>query len=116
MGAVAVAQHLHAMIALINYNDVPRAIKRCAPGIIELPVPCSFATDSVQVRPVDAAKHLNAMVVTIGYHQIALDIKRNAAKRTMKLPITSTFAADGAHEAGTCSCNCPQPPRQFDGA
>ena len=78
MGAVAVAQHLHAIAMGFRHNDVPRAIKRYAPGLIELPIPCSFAADGAQVRPVDVAKHLNAMVVTIGHHQVALAVKRNA--------------------------------------
>ena len=112
MGAVAVAQHLHAMVVPIRYNDVPRAIKRYAPGPIELPVPCSTAADAAQVRPVAVPKDLNAMVVTIAHHQVALAIKRNAATWTIKLPITSTLAADGAHEACTRSCNRPQPPVQ----
>ena len=111
MGAVAVAQHLHAMIAVFRNNDVPRAIKRCAPWIIELPLPFSFAADGAQVRPVDVAKHLDAMIFTIGHHQVALAIKRNTAKRKVKLPITVTLAADGAREACTSSCNCPQPSR-----
>ena len=81
MGAVAVAQHLHAMVAELRYNDVPSAIKRYAPGMIELPVPCSFAADAAQVRPVAVPKDLNAMVVTIAHHQVALAIKRNAATR-----------------------------------
>ena len=109
MGAVAVAQHLHAMAASLGYNDVPRAIKRYAPGFVKLPFPCSTAADAAQVRPVALSKDLNAMVATIAHHQVALAIKRNAATRTMKLPITNTFAADDAHEACTSSCNCPQP-------
>ena len=113
MGAVAVVQHLHAIASVLRYNDVPRAIKRYAQGIIELPVPFSTAADAAQVRPVAVPKDLNAMVVTIAHHQVALAIKRNAAIRTIKLPITSTFAADDAHEACTRSCNRPQPPRQF---
>jgi len=68
MGAVAVAQHLHAMIAAFRHNDVPRAIKRYAPGTIQLPVPFSSAANGAQVRPVDVAKHLNAMIPTIGHH------------------------------------------------
>ena len=112
MGAVAVAQHLHAMAVAFRYNDVPRAIKRYAPGSIELPVPCSTAAEAAQVRPVAVPKDLNAMVVTIAHHQVALAVKRNAAMRILKLPITSTFAADDAHEA-TRSCDRPQPPRQF---
>ena len=113
MGAVAVAQHLHAMAAVLAYNDVPRAIKRYAPGTIELPVPCTTAADAAQVRPVAVPKDLNAMVVTIAHHPVALAIKRNAAIRTIKLPITSTFAADDAHDACTRSCNSPQAPVQI---
>ena len=113
MGAVAVAQHLHAMAAALRYKNVPHAIKRYAPGLIELPVPCSTAADAAQVRPVAVPKDLNPTVVTIAHHQVALAIKRNAAIRTIKLPITSTLAADDAHAACTSSCNRPQPPRQF---
>ena len=109
MGAVAVAQHLHAIAAVLGYNDVPRAIKRYAPGCIELPVPCSTAADGAQVRPIAVPKDLDAMVVTIAHHQVALAIKRNAATRTIKLPITCTAAADDAHEACTRSCNHPHP-------
>ena len=59
MGAVAVAQHLHAMVAVLRYNDVPRAIKRNAKGSSELPVPCPTAADAAQVRPVAVPKDLN---------------------------------------------------------
>ncbi len=109
MGAVAVAQHLHAMASALRYNDVPRAIKRYAPGFIELPVTCSTAADAVQVHPVDVPKDLNAMVATVAHHQVALAIKRNAATRIPKLTIIITAAADDAHEACTRSCNRPQP-------
>ncbi len=112
MGAVAEAQHLHAMDPEFRHNDVPRAIKRYAPGLIELPVPCSFAADCAQVRPVDVSQHLNAMVVTIGHHQVALAVKCNATTRLIKLPITNTSAAGGAHEACSRNCNSPQPPTQ----
>ncbi len=108
MGAVAVAQHLHAIAIVLRYNDVPRAIKRYAPGALELPVPCSIAADAAQVRPVAVPQDLNTIVVTIAHHQVALAIKRNAGIRPLELPITSTFAADDAHAA----CR-PQPPRQF---
>jgi hypothetical protein len=113
MGAVAVAQHLHAMAVVFRHNDVPRAIKRYAKGDIELPITCSSAADGAQMRPVDVAKNLNAMIFTIGHRQVALAVKRNAAIRTTKLPITSTFAPDDAHEACTRSCNCPQPSGQL---
>ena len=110
MRAVAVAQHLHAMVVAITYNDVPRTIKRYAPRCNELPVPCSIAAEAAQVRPVAVPEHLNTMVATIAHHQVALAIKRNAATRTIKLPITSTLAADDAHKACTRSCNRPHPP------
>jgi hypothetical protein len=93
MGAVAVAQHLHAMAAALRYNNVPRAIKLYAPGLIELPVPCSTAADAAQVHPVAVPQDLNAMVATIAHHQVALAIKRNAVIRSTKLFITSTTAA-----------------------
>ena len=107
MGAVAVAQHLHAMAAVLTYNDVPRAIKRYAPGCFELPVPCSTAAEAAQVRPVAVPKDLDAMVATIAHHQVALAVKRNAAIRKIKLPITSTLAADDAHKACIRSSNAP---------
>jgi hypothetical protein len=52
------------------------------------------------------------MVFTIAHHQVALSIKRNAASRTIELPITRTSAADDAHETCTRSCNRPQLPVQ----
>jgi hypothetical protein len=113
MRAVAVAQHFHAMVAAIRYNNVPCAIKRYATRKIELPVPCSTVAEAAQVRPVAVPEHLDAMVDTIAHHQVALAIKRNAAKRMIKLPITSTSAADDAHAACARSCNRPQPPRQL---
>ena len=36
------------------------------------------------------------MVATVAHHQVALAIKRNAATRTIKLPMTSTLAAKAA--------------------
>ena len=110
MGAVAVPQHFHAMAVIFTYNDVPRAIKRYAPGLIELPVPCSTAADAAQVHPVAVPKDLNAMVATIAHHQVALAIKRNTTTRALKLPIIITLAADDAHKACNRSCNRPQPP------
>ena len=114
MCAVAVAKHLHAMVAVFRYDDVPRAIKRYAPGLLELAGACSCAAKAAQVRPVAVPEHLNAMVLMIGHHQVALAIKRNAAVRTIKLPITSALAADDAREACARSCNRPstKPPER----
>jgi hypothetical protein len=101
--AVAVAKHLHAMPVAFRYDDVPRAIKRYAPGSVELAGACSLAAKAAQVRPVAVPQHLNAMVEAIGHHQVALAIKRNASERIRKVPITFAVAADGAHEACACS-------------
>ena len=103
------------MAVIFTYNDVPRAIKRYAKGMVELTGACSMAAKAAQVRPVAVPEHLNAMVAAIGHHHVALAIKCNTAIRTVKLPnaTTSTLAADDAHEACTRSCNRPQPPRQF---
>jgi hypothetical protein len=37
VAAVAVAQHLHSMIATVNYDDVACTVKRDAGGTVELP-------------------------------------------------------------------------------
>ena len=86
-----------------RHNDVVRASKAVPqlPGLLELPVPCSVAAYGAQVHPVNVAEHLNAMIATLGNHHIVLAIERNAARRKLKLSITSTFAADEAHEART---------------
>jgi hypothetical protein len=101
---------LHAIVEVFSNNNVTGGIKRCAKGCPELPVPCSTAADAAQVRTVAVPKDLNAMVSTIAHHQVALAIKPNATMRTIELPITTTFAADDAHEACTRSCNHPQLP------
>ena len=93
------------MPAVFRYDDVARAIKRYAPGLVELAGACSSAAKAAQVRPVAVPEHLNAMVLTIGQNQVTLAIKRNAAVRILKLPITSASAADGAREACARSCN-----------
>ena len=36
MGPIAVAKHLHAIATVVRHNDVPRAVERYAPGLIEL--------------------------------------------------------------------------------
>ena len=109
MGTVDVAQHLYAISAGFRYNDVPRAVKRYAAGLIELHIPLA---NGAQVHPIDVAEYLNLIIVTIVDHQITLPIKRDGAGRILKLPITNTWAADGAHEACTQSRNFPQTPRQ----
>ena len=79
MGAVAVAQHLHALVALFNYNNVTGGIERDASGILELAGACSFAADGADMRAVAVAQHLHAMVVTVGNNKVAFAVKRNTA-------------------------------------
>ena len=55
MGAVAVAQHLHAMIALFKDNNVTCGIERDTRGILELAGACSFAADGAEMRAVAVA-------------------------------------------------------------
>ena len=79
MGPIAVAKHLHTTATAFRHNNVPRAVERYAPGMIELPGSCSCAAEAAQVRPVAVPEHLNTMVFAIGYYQVALAIKRDAA-------------------------------------
>ena len=99
MGAVAVAQHLHAMAAMFNYNNVTGGIERDARGIIELAGACSFSADGADMRAVAVAQHLNTMVAVIGYNKVAFAVKRDSI-RVIELSIVAasvTLAADGAN-------------------
>ena len=102
MGAVAVAQHLHEIVALINNNNVTGGIERDARGIRELAGACSSATDGADMRAVAVAQHLHTMVVTVGNNKVAFAVKRNtaicirASCHTCELPVAAALAADGA--------------------
>ena len=50
--SVAVIQHLHAVITLLNHNQMTRAVQRNTPRIIELAVACAFLANGPQVLPV----------------------------------------------------------------
>jgi hypothetical protein len=78
MGAVAVAQDLHAMIASINYN-VTCGIERDTCEILELAGACSFAADFAEMRAVAVVQNLNKMVVIVGNNKVAFAVKRNTA-------------------------------------
>ena len=97
MGAVAVAQHLHAMIASVNYNNVTGGIERDTSGILESAGAYSFAADGADMRAVAVAQHLHAMVVTVGNNKVAFAVKRNTAMVCSELSVAAAFAADGAH-------------------
>ena len=79
MGAVAVAQHLHAIVVLINYNNVTGGIECDARGDLELAGACSSAADGADMCAVAVAQHLHTMVVTVGNNKVAFAVKRNTA-------------------------------------
>ena len=58
MCAVAVAQHLHALIAVFNYNNVTCGIERDARGTCELAGACSSAADGAEMRAIICAPSL----------------------------------------------------------
>ena len=99
MRAVAVAQHLHAMVATFNNNNVTDGIERDARGILELAGACSFVADVADIRAVAVAQHLHAMVAIVGNNKVAFAVKRNTTTCTMasfELPVVAAIAADGA--------------------
>jgi len=102
MGAVAVAQHLHAMIVLINNNNVTCGIERDTRGIVKLAGACSFTADGAEMRAVAVAQNLNTMVVIVGNNKIAFAVKRNTTmcikviSGVAELPVAAAPASDGA--------------------
>ena len=95
MGAVAVAQHLHAMVACFNYNNVTGGIERDARGTVELASACSYAADGADMGAVAVAQHLHAMVALINYNNVTGDIERDA-RGILELAGACSSAADGA--------------------
>ena len=96
MGAVTVAQHLHAMIVSFNYNNVTCGIERDTRGTLELAGACSFAADGAEMRAVAVAQNLNTMVATVGNNEVAFAVKRNTTVASSELPVAAAPAADGA--------------------
>ena len=96
MGAVAVAQQLHATVAVFSYNNVTGGIERDARGIMELAGAFSFAADGADMRAVAVAQHLHTMVVIVGNNKVAFAVKRNTAVASSELPVAAALAADGA--------------------
>ena len=96
MGAVAVAQHLHATVALFNYHNVTGGIERDARGMFELAGACSIAADGADMRAIAVAQHLHTMVAKVGNNKVAFAVKRNTAIACSELPVAAALAADGA--------------------
>ena len=99
MGAITVAQHLHAIIAEFNDNNVTCGIERNTRGKLKLAGACSFAADGAEMCAVAVAQNLNTMVVTVGNNKVAFAVKRNTNKckiASSELPVAAAPAADGA--------------------
>ncbi len=96
MGAVAVAQHLHAAMKLVNNNNVTSGIKRDTRGTLQLVGACSFAADGAEMRAVAVAQNLNTMVVSISNNKVAFVVKRNTTIASFELSVAAAPAADGA--------------------
>ena len=79
MGAVAVAQHLHAMIYSINDNTATCDIERDTRGVLEFAGACSFAADGAEMRAVAVAQNFNTMVARVSKNKVAFAVKRNTA-------------------------------------
>jgi hypothetical protein len=66
MGAVAVAQHLHAIVAAFNYNNVTGGIEREGRrGILELADAYSSAADGAGCSSIDNVLRIDFLVLTI---------------------------------------------------
>ena len=77
MGPIAVAKHLHAMVATFNHNNMSRAIERDASGGRELASPGSCAADGADMRAVTVADNLHSMVANVGNNKVAFTVKRD---------------------------------------
>ncbi len=86
MGAVAVAKHLHAIVAMLNNNNVAGGIERDARGMLELTCSLSSAADGADVGAVTVAKNLHSMVAEVGNNKGALAVDSNACGRG-ELPV-----------------------------
>ncbi len=85
--AVAVAKHLHAMVALVGNNKVALAVKRdAAIASCELPVAAASAADGANVRAVAQSKHLHTSVAIVENSDVTLAVNSNAVG-SGKLPV-----------------------------
>ena len=83
MGAVAVAQHLHAMVEKVRNNKVAFAVKRNTAITYsgKLPVAASMAADGADVGAVAQPMHLHTSVVAVKDSNVALAVDGNAGGR-----------------------------------
>jgi len=79
MGAVAVAQHLHAIIGIVGNNKVAFAVKRnTANDSCKLPVAAAPAADGADVGAVAQPMHLHTSVAAVTYSNVALAVDGDA--------------------------------------
>ncbi len=79
MGAVAVAQHLHAMAGTVGNNKVAFAVKRNTTiASSELPVAAAPAADGADVGAVAQPKHLHTSIAAVKYSNVALAVDGDA--------------------------------------
>ena len=79
MRAVAVAQHLHAMVVIIGNNKVAFAVKRhTAIASCELPVAAAPAAHGADVGAVAQPMHLHTSVADVIYSNVALAVDGDA--------------------------------------
>ena len=75
MCAVAVAQHLHAMVVTVGKNKVAFAVKRyTAIASSELPVAAALAADGADVGAVAEPMHLHTSVTLVKNSNVALAV------------------------------------------
>ena len=73
MHTVAVAQHLHAMVATVSNNKVAFAVKRHTTKVSsELPVAAALAADGADVGAIAQPKHLHTSVAAVKDSNVAL--------------------------------------------
>ena len=96
MGAVAVAQHLHAMIVSINDNNETCGIERDTRGILELAGAFSTTADCAEMRAVAVAQNLITLEAIVG-NKVAFAFKHDTAiASSFELSVAAAAAADGA--------------------
>ena len=79
MRAVAVAQHLHTMVAKVGNNKVAFAVERnTTTASSELPVATPPAADGADVGAVAQPMHLHTSVATVKYSNVALAVDSDA--------------------------------------
>ncbi len=79
MGAVAVAKHLHSMVADVGNNKVALPVKRdAAIASTELPVAAASTADGAQLGADAQSKDLHTSVAVVKNSNVALAVDSNA--------------------------------------